>query len=261
MMPLYSRSRQTMHSIPSETGLDCPFLADSDVRLGRELKTGISKINSHNATMTRISNSHNYSPKIYILYPPGVLLLLANERITSNNLFLLYLIAGKMEHGPSARRFSSKKIEAIRRICEEETERGDNDNYNGHSSEDHDTYKTSSKLQEGLLVQAEINDEMTQHHPPPMPNAFVSSALHQQKRSIYTDQKDQARRSRDLKQVLVSAKKKQLRKEKECPCYELRRQEGPNFYLLYLLALFLFLLSFFLASLFLLSVLLFLLCK
>ena len=261
MMPLYSRSRQTMHSIPSETGLDCPFLADSDVRLGRELKTGISKINSHNATMTRISNSHNYSPKIYILYPPGVLLLLANERITSNNLFLLYLIAGKMEHGPSARRFSSKKIEAIRRICEEETERGDNDNYNGHSSEDHDTYKTSSKLQEGLLIQAEINNKTTQHRPLSVLNTSSSSTSYQWKQNMDAEQKDQACRSRDLKQVLVSAKKEQPLEEKECVCYELRRQEGPDFYLLYLLALFLFLLSFSLNFLFLLLVLLFLLCR
>ena len=78
-----------MHGIPSKTELDCSFPADSHVKLGHELTTGISKINSHNATTTRISNSHNYSPKIYILYPRGVLLLLTDERITSNNLFYI----------------------------------------------------------------------------------------------------------------------------------------------------------------------------
>ena len=35
------------------------------------------------------------------------------------------------------------------------------------------------------------------------------------------EQKDQACRSRDLKQVLVSAKKEQPLEEKECACYEL----------------------------------------
>ena len=165
-----------------------------------------------------------------------------------------------MEYGPSARRFSSKKIEAIRRICKE-TEKGDSDNDNSYSSENHDTYRTSSKLQEGLLVQAKINDSMTQHQPLLMPNALSSSTFHQKRQSMETGQKDQAGRSRDLKQVLVSAKKEQSWKEKECACDELRRQEGPDFCLLYLLALFLFLISFFLASLFLLSVLIFFLCK
>ena len=166
-----------------------------------------------------------------------------------------------MEYGSSARRFSSRKIEAIRRICKEETEKGDSDNDNGHYSQDNNTYRASSKRQEGLLVQAKINDSMTQHQPLLMPNAPSSSTFYQKRQSMEAGQKDQAGRSRDLKQVLVSGKKEQPWKKKECPCYELRRQEGPDFCFLYLLALFLFLFSFFLASLFLLSVLIFFLCK
>ena len=79
----------TMHDIPSDTGPDCLSPAKSHVKLGQELTTEIPKINSHNTTMTRISNSHNYSPKVYILYPPGVLLLLVDKRIMPNNLFYI----------------------------------------------------------------------------------------------------------------------------------------------------------------------------
>ena len=72
--------------VTNHHGSDRRPLAEHHVDLGRELHgiAGCSNSNSQNVTTNTISNSHNYSPNFYFLYPPGASSLLSDHRTESD---------------------------------------------------------------------------------------------------------------------------------------------------------------------------------